>query len=54
VSSPDVEALEDDFVSLSMISQEKELSDIARAGVRELLSLWLCEQPSHHAAPKSD
>ena len=33
MSSPDEEALEDDFVSLSMAMVKKELPDIAGAGV---------------------
>jgi hypothetical protein len=36
VSSPDEEALEDDFVSLSMMKMEKELPTIAGAEVRKL------------------
>ena len=53
MSSPDEEALEDDFVSLSMMSMEKELPNILVLGRYEWLSPWLCEQPSDHAAPKS-
>jgi hypothetical protein len=50
VSSPDVEALEDDFVSLSMMHMEKELL-IGVAGLFTLDDVWLCEQPSGFAAP---
>jgi len=50
VSSPDEEALEDDFVSLSMMKVEKELP-VCGAGLFTLDDLWLCEQPSSFAAP---
>jgi hypothetical protein len=50
VSSPDEEALEDDVVSLSMMNVEKELPDIVVLGRSGLVSMWLCEQPSDHAA----
>jgi hypothetical protein len=36
VSFPDEEALEDDFVSLSMMNVEKELPHVAGAGVVKL------------------
>jgi hypothetical protein len=49
VSSPDVEALEDDFVSLSMRNVEKELS-VCVAGLFTLYDVWLCEQPFRFAA----
>ena len=53
MSSPDEEALEDDFVSLSMLQVKKELPEIVVLERLGLLQLWLCEQPSDHAAPKS-
>ena len=53
VSSPDEEALEDDFGSLSMMSMEKELPDILVLGQQKWLLPWRCEQPSGHAAPES-
>ncbi|MEP7347133.1 MAG: hypothetical protein ABI877_17820 [Gemmatimonadaceae bacterium] len=52
MSSPDVEALEDDFVSLSMAMVKKELPDKWVLGLYSS-AMWLCEQPSDHAAPNS-
>jgi len=49
VSSPDVEALEDDFVSLSMLQVKKELL-VCVAGLFTLDDMWLCKQPCAFAA----